>query len=302
MISLERLQLGKEKECCKLSTIERQLEKIDRSRFDRGREFFQKHMGSVMFSYLCALVVGFSVEQLSEALQFTGKSKGAENSKNRYLATAAHLYLWHTQDIFDQRSLAYRSICYVAKLHLATQTAMKNENDKRVFFSQYDMALVQSGFIGPIVMYPTHFGIKCTQSQLEDYVYFWRVIGSVLGIEDDYNICLNGVEETITICKLVEQQVIVPIIKEPPPLFTQLSTDFIAGLQSLMWISKSTVFAFTFPLMELPFTEKLTGWESLLLSILKVKFWLFYRVPWVRNSFNCLVGYLMSNFVKRYVK
>ena len=43
------------------------------------------------------------------------------------------------------------------------------------------MALVQYAFFGFEVSYPEKFGIHCTDAELGDYVYVWRVIGYRLG-------------------------------------------------------------------------------------------------------------------------
>jgi hypothetical protein len=59
----------------------------------------------------------------------------------------------------------------------------------QVWVSQYDMSLVQSGFMGLIVMYPEKLGIRCTPSDLSDYCYFWYGLGHLLGINHENNMC-----------------------------------------------------------------------------------------------------------------
>lgn len=78
------------------------------------------------------------------------------------------------------------------------------------------MSLVQTGFIGGVVMYPKQFGIRSNGDDLEDYVYFWRWIGYLLGIDDDNNICRNSLEEARAIWHEVEDVILYPALQSPP--------------------------------------------------------------------------------------
>ena len=81
-------------------------------------------------------------------------------------------------------------------MHNTVMRAMHNAYSNKVNFSQYDMALVQSGFFGGIILHPDAFGVHCTDADLDDYVHFWRGIGYLLGIDDRFNLCSGGLEST----------------------------------------------------------------------------------------------------------
>jgi hypothetical protein len=48
------------------------------------------------------------------------------------------------------------------------------------------MAHVLVGFAGPIVVTPSFFGVK-DENELVAYLHSWRVLGNLLGIDDNYN-------------------------------------------------------------------------------------------------------------------
>lgn len=43
---------------------------------------------------------------------------------------------------------------------------------------------------------------------MEDFVYFWRWVGFFLGIDDDNNICIYGLDDVYWICKEVENEIV----------------------------------------------------------------------------------------------
>jgi hypothetical protein len=55
------------------------------------------------------------------------------------------------------------------------------------------MSTVQTGFMGALTLPSnTKFGLKATEEELSDYVFFWRCVGRQLGISDDFNLCGRG--------------------------------------------------------------------------------------------------------------
>ena len=44
-----------------------------------------------------------------------------------------------------------------------------------------------------------HVGLVLKESQLSDYVFFWRCVGRQLGIDDRYNLCGGGLRVSSTI-------------------------------------------------------------------------------------------------------
>jgi len=211
---------------------------VDTEKFKRGQNFFKNNLMQCVLAMLTSLVAGLSVNNLLEVLIATQKSSTAKASLYRYLDTFRHIMRWHYGNVFNEKSSAALSIQQVRRMHSSARTMMQSRSDNtahddttdRVFVSQYDMAVVQSGFFGMIIMYPREMGIRCTVDDLDDYVYFWRWIGSFLGIKDQFNICIHGYAEAYDICKEIETEIVVPSNINPPPGAQEMVEAFVNGL------------------------------------------------------------------------
>jgi ER-bound oxygenase mpaB/B'/Rubber oxygenase, catalytic domain len=73
-----------------------------------------------------------------------------------------------------------------------SKTAEKNNLAK---ITQYSMVITQFGFVGYALSRPQMLGIKTDNKEdREGFVHFWAVIGSMLGIKDEFNMCLHSLE------------------------------------------------------------------------------------------------------------
>ncbi|XP_060070901.1 uncharacterized protein LOC132550826 [Ylistrum balloti] len=206
----------------------------DASKLMRGQLFFRKNISSCVFAMLCSLVCGLSVSNLLEPLVFTNASDTPRKSLYRYIQTLVHVIKWHLSDLCDADSPARKSLDKVRKMHdVVAEVMTKQKTDKKVYLSQYDMSLVQSGFVAAIIIHPQDFGIQPNVNDLDDYVYLWRFIGTHLGITDQNNICLNGYLETYTICEQIKNKVLLQALKHPPDDFDFMAKAFTDGLNIL---------------------------------------------------------------------
>lgn len=57
--------------------------------------------------------------------------------------------------------------------------------------SQLDMALAQFGFMGFTLLGGDYLGVNNNFEELEGLIHFWRVIGSMLGMEDKFVHCIS---------------------------------------------------------------------------------------------------------------
>ncbi|XP_078669310.1 uncharacterized protein LOC144910283 [Branchiostoma floridae x Branchiostoma belcheri] len=325
---------------------------MDRQRFDRGREFIQRHLMGVFLSQFMALLIGFSVTPLLDVLMYTGKSSTTEASMRRYISTGRRLLLWHDGDVWDVNSKAHASVMKVRSMHgqvaqaitkerqgcdsgskqgdktehqvdnmknghtdhkrrkymnnnqvdravdqvekmgnghadrkeskRSRKTGTKADGDHdKIYISQYDMALTQAGFVG-FVLYPEKFGICCTVAELEDYIFFWRGIGYLLGIEDRYNMCSGNYAETCGLIAQIENEVVKPAFLNPPqPDFDVATTAFVEGTKRYFQdrqMTKGTMFGFGRGLLGLPLAE--ISWvDWCRLVVMKWMVWLVERVP-----------------------
>ena len=63
--------------------------------FQRGQQFFFNHRSSIIFSYLWSIMIGFTVDTLTDTLIYTGASSGPKKARQRYLKTLKYLIKWH---------------------------------------------------------------------------------------------------------------------------------------------------------------------------------------------------------------
>ena len=236
---------------------------MDLERFRRGQQFFQRHIAVATFALHCSLTVGFGVSNLVQPLAFTKKSDTAPKALRRYLKTFVHVVLWHTENVWDEKTQGHRSTQVVRKMHNTVRKNLTSQIQGKSHLTQYDMAIVQAGFMAAIVTYPSNFGIKCTKEELEDYVFFWRGIGYLLGIKDEFNICSRNYDETYRLCKQIEYEIVYRGLLEPPAEFETLSNAYINGVNLLSrfrLFSRESVIAFALDHMGLSLPSLKLSW------------------------------------------
>eukprot|EP00929_Paragymnodinium_shiwhaense_P086687 TRINITY_DN47153_c0_g1_i1.p1 TRINITY_DN47153_c0_g1~~TRINITY_DN47153_c0_g1_i1.p1 ORF type:complete len:429 (+),score=63.16 TRINITY_DN47153_c0_g1_i1:72-1358(+) len=229
---------------------------LDMERYLRVRRFFMENAMSLVLAWHCSLVIGFSLPPLLAALVFTHASDTAKESLERYARTFAHLARWHTGNIFDPASEAFKSVNQVRSLHAGVRHKMETKMPGFKAITMYDMATVQTGFMGAITRYSTRFGIFSRQAQLEDYIYFWKCVGYQLGIDDKYNLCSLGKEVSDEIVTEIINEVLMPAIHNPPTDYGRISQAYIDGMNMMfmgipLFSVKSTL-AVTYWAMGLP--------------------------------------------------
>ena len=211
--------------------MDRPPEWMDFQRFFRGQEFIKKHLFAIFIALHCSLTSGFSVTNLLVPLMYTKQSDNPEKALKRYLATFEHVHSWFCgENIWNTKSKAHQSIKRVRGMHNHVAKSMKVDWPEKNYVSQYDMALVQSGFMAAVVMYPDGFGIRCTKMELEDFIFYWRGLGYLLGISDQYNICKGNFDETYSICKQIEKDILLPALSEPPEGFQLMADAYSEGM------------------------------------------------------------------------
>lgn len=62
--------------------------------------------------------------------------------------------------------------------------------DSRIWYNAYDVALTQFAFIGLAILYPEKCGLIAAEKEdLENINYYWRVLGYMMGLPDEFNFC-----------------------------------------------------------------------------------------------------------------
>eukprot|EP00756_Hemistasia_phaeocysticola_P001514 Hpha_TRINITY_DN11065_c0_g1::TRINITY_DN11065_c0_g1_i1::g.92710::m.92710 len=239
---------------------------LDLDRYNAGRAVFEKHVFNFGLTWHFSLVMGFSVKPLLEALVFTGQSSTPGDAIKRYINTYKFLATWHLGDIFDDTGSdevqAFSAIQSVRTFHATVRTKMQASlPDTEKYMNQYDMCLVQTGFMGVLVIAPQAFGLKLTQQQTDDYVYFWRCVAHQLGVSDTFNLCGQGNPSSTNITWEVVNQVLLPSEGDAPePDYDTIVNAYLDGVNGsgIPIFSLRAMQAYTYRTLKKPFPFKLT--------------------------------------------
>lgn len=81
----------------------------------------------------------------------------------------------------------------VRKMHQFASRAACSKGYMNI--SQTAMSMTKFGFMGYALIRPHLLGIResCREDR-EAFIFLWAVIGSMLGIKDEFNMCLHSLE------------------------------------------------------------------------------------------------------------
>lgn len=127
----------------------------------------------------------------------TGNSKDVPSLYKRYLSTILHVNSWYDDDVFNPDTKGYKSIRQVRSMHRRVQQLMNerfqvkdSHNRPRLWMNQYDVAMTQFAFIGLAMVFPKKSAlIAANHEDLEAINYYWRVLGWLMGMKDEFNAC-----------------------------------------------------------------------------------------------------------------
>lgn len=92
------------------------------------------------------------------------------------------------------------------------------------------MALTQFGFMGYIALMPHKLGVQVCQEDLEAFTHFWRVLGHLIGIQDEYNLCTDSYQTTKLRLDEVLNSIYRPSLEETNDDFFKMAKSLIDGL------------------------------------------------------------------------
>ena len=75
-----------------------------------GQAFCHRHLIGLSLSHSGALLLGFSIKNLSTVLLRTGGFNGVEKSIQRMFDTEEHIMAWYFSDILQQIGAGYKSV------------------------------------------------------------------------------------------------------------------------------------------------------------------------------------------------
>lgn len=103
---------------------------------------------------------------------------------HRLVPTVLHMILWYDADL-TVGSRPWRSMQSVRKVHGRVSRRARIASEGSI--SQKDMALTQFYLVGYCMLTPERLGVPVSVVDFEALAHFWRLIGYMLGICDDFN-------------------------------------------------------------------------------------------------------------------
>ncbi|KAF3427619.1 hypothetical protein E2986_08365 [Frieseomelitta varia] len=193
---------------------------FDETKFLLGQQMFYNNAFTMMIAKLCGLLSLFAVPSIKNVLTFTGQSGARCNAFRRYVSTILHNWVWYGRKAGIEKEFL-ESLKIVRKKHCVAFRRSSEAGLSRV--SQLDMALAQFGFMGFTLLSGDYLGVNNSSEELEGLIHFWRVIGSMLGMEDKYNICTGNVEESRALCRRLLDEVFLPSFVSNSKDFEEMS-------------------------------------------------------------------------------
>lgn len=195
----------------------------------------------IQFASLTGLLLVLQLPDALEALLATGKSKDIPSLFKRYLSTILHVMSWYEDDIFDPETKGYKSIRQVRSMHKNIQSLMNirfkvpNFNGKeRLWLTQFDFCVTQFAFVGLALLYPRKTAmIAASNEELELVNYYWRVLGHLMGVKDEFNCCqFDNYEDIREFLELIFQhEYLEQFEKHPSPMGLEMAKAICVALR-----------------------------------------------------------------------
>ncbi|CAG9808283.1 unnamed protein product [Chironomus riparius] len=182
----------------------------------------------MMFAMYLGLVAILAIPSVLKILIYTKKSSPTEAAYKRYIQTIFHTLRWFRYDL-KPGTIAWNSLETVRKMHLYASCSASSA--KVGIISQIDLSITQFSFMGFAVLFRKELGIQCDNNEMEDFCHFWRVIGHLHGIKDEFNVCCSTLEETEEKLQIIQKEFLLPQLTNPSEAFKEYSKFIISGAQ-----------------------------------------------------------------------
>lgn len=129
------------------------------------------------------LIAILAIPSILKVLIHTKRSSSDYTAYKRYMQTIFHTLEWFRND-FTPGTKSWESLKAVRKIH---HLSNKNAIEAKVgMISQKDIAITQYGFMGFTILSRDKVGCFFSKQEIEDYCHFFRVLGHLVGLNDEY--------------------------------------------------------------------------------------------------------------------
>lgn len=193
----------------------------------RGQDYYKKYRFVLTSGMLAGLIAVLAIPSILRVLICTRHSSNAFTAYRRYVRTILHTNAWYNYPIEDRKSKFWTSITAVRQAHSRSSKACMRQGAGQI--TQKDLALTQFGFIGFLTLGAHRIQLE-DDDFLEATVHVWRVLGYLLGIKDEYNICGRNWAESRPRLDIVMRRVYTPALEQTNEDFDRMAKALIEGL------------------------------------------------------------------------
>lgn len=186
-----------------------------------------KYRFVIQSGMLSGLVAVLAIPSILNVLVCTRQSSTPATAYRRYIRTILHTNAWYNNSPSDKTSKFWTSLNAVRKAHSRSSRACAKLGAGQI--TQKDLALTQFGFIGFLSLGAHRIQLYDEQF-LEATSHMWRVLGHLLGIKDEYNICGRNWAETKLRLDIVMRKVYEPALENTTKEFEQMCAALLDGL------------------------------------------------------------------------
>jgi len=164
-----------------------------------------------------------------------------------------------------------------------------------VLFSEMDMTMVQGAFVGPFLLFHSHYGFGSNKQELSDFLHLWRVHGYYLGISEENNAIQETVEDTKALAEIFLDRILRPCMLHITPESMYMAKVAFPSLD--YHVSTYT----NFLLVGLPLPRL---WASFTYQQVFRYYWRRFFMEWLAQipGLRHLLNHLVSNIFHKLVK
>ncbi|XP_011211327.2 uncharacterized protein LOC105231623 isoform X1 [Bactrocera dorsalis] len=205
----------------------------DEALFRKGQSFMTKYRFLITAGMFYGLVAVLAIPSILRVLMCTRQSSTCLTAFRRYMRTILHTNAWYEHPA-SANSKFWTSLRAVRKAHSKSSRACSKLGAGQI--TQKDLALTQFGFIGYATLGAARVQLY-DEEYLESTTHMWRVLGYLLGIKDEYNICGRNWAETRLRLDIVMRRVYRPALENTSEDFEKMTKALVEGL----WPFNSTL-------------------------------------------------------------
>nr|XP_045599935.1 uncharacterized protein LOC123759114 isoform X2 [Procambarus clarkii]XP_045599936.1 uncharacterized protein LOC123759114 isoform X2 [Procambarus clarkii]XP_045599937.1 uncharacterized protein LOC123759114 isoform X2 [Procambarus clarkii] len=218
---------------------------------------------------------------------------------NEKLSTISVAKKGHEEPADSLNSAIRQDLQRVAEDTLPTETS----DGPVVYINQLDMSLTQYAFMGLVVAHPEKLGTgSATEEEMAGLIHFWRGLGWLMGIEDQYNFCSGTVAETKALCLEVERLIFIPLLAKVDWNYEHMATSLIKGMSYIVpatsYPAMFRYLAYTLDIAVPTFVSKMSYRHSFHYWVMRCTFALILLVPCLLLLLNYMFNSLIDKLQK----